>query len=174
MNTLIKIFFIFVVFSANAFSQDAIDAKFMKRINGHRSALGLNQLKWDPTLDSIADVWVRQMIESFDAYTDDEIEKKYDDDMFFIHINFKERVKSVRNGNQVAFKGRFISEIAILTIDSPFQDIPNDSFKEWAKSKPHYREMTSVDGDAFGFAYFEDMKSGRSLYVCVFSGTSKP
>lgn len=174
MKAVTNILLALVFLSINAFSQDIDDIKFAKKINQLRSGLGLSELQWDATLDSVAQAWVNEMLEAFNEYTDAEIKSNYSNDMHFIHINFDQRVKSVRSVKQKMFEGKFISEIAIMGIkDSFFDDTANDSFNGWMRSKPHYKAMIKDRVRSFGFAHFNDKKNGRSLYLCVFSGPSK-
>jgi len=170
MKAALNIFFALVFFSINAFSQDIDDIKFMKKINHLRNDLGLNDLQWNATLDSAAQAWANEMLDAFRAYDNDEIERKYSEDMLFIHINFDKRVKSLRRSNKGVFSGKFVSEIAVLTTENSFlNNISNEAFNGWKSSKPHYNEMVSQDTRSFGFSYFEDRNTGRALYICVFS-----
>ncbi len=113
------------------------------------------------------------MLEAFDNYSNEEIDFEYSNDMTFIHINFDQRVKNLRMNSGVSFKGKFISEIAVLSVDDFYKNKVEESFRAWKNSRFHYLAMIRESAESFGFTYIEDKKRNRGLYICLISGKSK-
>lgn len=148
-------------------SQPEDDRIFMQQLNALRTEAGLQEIPWNPTLDSILDVWTEQMLEALDQYSLEEIKMEFQRDEGFIHINLEKRRKSVSYDKDSKFHGLKISENAILSVGGPYDDPAMESFDAWKASMPHHKLMIAEDAQSFAFGYKCDEKRGRSIYLLL-------
>ena len=179
-----RLIILFILLTQLVSAQDRFNTELIHKMNDLRKTIGVQPLKYNPLLDSLAQAWSQYISDSLDQYTMQELVEMYKTDHGCLHVDMNKRIletNAIPNSGIEKF-GKFklyepiVDENLIISENYVFnpETLISKCFNGWLHSKGHFMNMVEEIYNACGFSYAFNSEKNRYTFLVVFAELKQP